>query len=742
MTPREKTENRKKWTEWIYKHDSNQEENEMSANRINLKSCSKISSKRKKLDGFEELLKIYESTDENGLKFVGLRNQKNDCWLNSLVQCIYSLPLRSRLLDDIKKNTQCKVTSALINVISNMMYTTSTPLYPIDLHEAIQEQYNLVPGEQQDIHESFTLLCSNGTENMNDIIARHFQIGYQVAKTCKKCDRREYQSPETLTTIILPVLNGIHDLENTIDRNMNDHVPMHCSICGEDTEHTRSGKYLFLPETLALGFNRFKHKDGNGRKTHSKVVLPLEIKVMGNEICHYNLRACALHHGHSIYSGHYTALVFDDGKVIEIDDHVVRDLTDTNWVIKSQSTVYLAFYTKNAGTCMANFPKYSKDDEKEKRKHVKSENMDERQHETSNKPAKIERFYDVTYKYKSICSWKSFGYDLLGSDFKTLEFPMKNMTYSMKNPGWLNDNIIDAYLLLLVKASSKMGLRVHAFNSFFFSRLRKAVIDDKNEKKLHDIILKTQGMVDFEAYDYLLMPINSNNHWTAVCVDIWNKRVYYYDPMRKGNKNKTAIKMFKGFFEFFYKYRKTCHILVETKRFIIDYDVVWEEIFPSQDDACSCGVFVLMYMSYHLGLLTFIPRVDSISSIRNAMAKELYLGLKKHPMPMELDKRCISPTTYKQQVGKTVILYCSTSEIEGKKFTWTFNNLKVSNEQIYKFVLTEDKAGDYCCNVACNDGDSRTSTCHVECEAPTSSDYHVILNDLKTAIHLWNRLSR
>ena len=259
---------------------------------------------------------------------------------------------------------------------------------------------------------------------------------------------------------------------------MNDHVPMHCSICGEDREHTRSGKYLFLPETSTLGFNRFKHKDGNGRKTHSKVVLPLEIKVMGNEICHYNLRACALHHGQSIYSGRYTALVFDDGKVIGIDDHVVRDLTDTNWVIKSQSTVYLAFYTKNTGACKANFPKYSQDD--------KSESMDEKQHETSNKPEKIERFYDVTYKYKSICSWKSFGYDLLGSDFKTLEFPMKN-------PGWLNDNIIDAYLLLLVKASSKMGLRVHAFNSFFFSRLCKAVIDDKNEKKATQHHFKNTG---------------------------------------------------------------------------------------------------------------------------------------------------------------------------------------------------------------------------------------------------------
>ena len=60
-------------------------------------------------------------------------------------------------------------------------------------------------------------------------------------------------------------------------------------------------------------------------------------------------------------------------------------------------------------------------------------------------------------------------------------------------------------------------------------------------------------MVDVEAYDYLLMPINNNNHWIAVCVNIWNKQIYYYDPMLKGTQNKTAIILFKGFFEFFYK---------------------------------------------------------------------------------------------------------------------------------------------------------------------------------------------
>ena len=228
----------------------------------------------------------------------------------------------------------------------------------------------------------------------------------------------------------------------------------------------------------------------------------------------------------------------------------------------------------------------------------------------------------MTYKYKSICSRQSVGYDLLGSDFKTLEYPAKNISYSVRNPGWLNDNIIDAYLLLLVNASSKKGVRVHALSSFFFSRLGKAVTEEKDEKKLYNIILRSRGMVDVEAYDYLLMPINNNNHWTAVCVNIWNKQIYYYDPMLKGTQNKTAVILFKGFFEFFYKYRKTCHILLQTKRLLVDYDVLWEEVFPSQDDCCSCGVFVLMYMSYHLGLPTFTPGVDDIPNIRNAMAEE------------------------------------------------------------------------------------------------------------------------
>ena len=88
-------------------------------------------------------------------------------------------------------------------------------------------------------------------------------------------------------------------------------------------------------------------------------------------LCHFTLRACALHHGQSIYNGHYTALIFYDGKVIEIDDHMVSDITDTNWVFRSERTVYLAFYAKryisNIYRQIGNSPKYCKDKKNQKK---------------------------------------------------------------------------------------------------------------------------------------------------------------------------------------------------------------------------------------------------------------------------------------------------------------------------------------------------------------------------------------
>ncbi len=144
----------------------------------------------------------------------------------------------------------------------------------------------------------------------------------------------------------------------------------------------------------------------------------------------------------------------------------------------------------------------------------------------------------------------------------------------------------------------------------------------------------------------------------------------------------------------------------------LSHDV--EKTFPCPKDSCSCGVFVLMHMSHHLGLLTVDPAGQNISTIRNAMAEELFLGVKEHPIHQNTEaratsKRCIITTRYKQLIGKTVVLYCSASEGVGGNFTWTHNGSTVSSEQEYKFELTEERTGTYCCQVKYDDGDTLMS---------------------------------
>ena len=92
---------------------------------------------------------------------------------------------------------------------------------------------------------------------------------------------------------------------------------------------------------------------------------------------------------------------------------------------------------------------------------------------------------------------------------------------------------------------------MHALNSSFYTRIRKVVMNDGNEKNLYVVISRSREMTDYKACDYIMLPIHNRQHWTAVFVDIWSKRMFYYDPLGKGIQNFSVIKSFKVFFDVF-----------------------------------------------------------------------------------------------------------------------------------------------------------------------------------------------
>ena len=156
-------------------------------------------------------------------------------------------------------------------------------------------------------------------------------------------------------------------------------------------------------------------------------------------------------------------------------------------------------------------------------------------------------------------------------------------------------------------------------------------------------------------------------------------------------------------FDAYYKWRKTCEVSINCKQIIKDFDVIWENSFHCQKDSSSCGVFVLMYMSYKLGLLTYDPASERISKIRNLMALELFIGkltTKRYEEHKQDNiKICFCATSHKQQIAKEVTLYCKIVPSMGNKSKWTLGGTTVSNQRIYKFRLTERNIETYFCYV-------------------------------------------
>ena len=262
-------------------------------------------------------------------------------------------------------------------------------------------------------------------------------------------------------------------------------------------------------------------------------------------LCRYEIRSLALHHGNQIETGHYNALIVNSYKVFLIDDEVTSEVTD-DWLYHAERTVYLIFYTKKGSyyslTAHLENQFYPlTESEKKDNEQIASQSADRSQerNSTSNSSTsgftssneRISQVYDASQRHKVICSHKSycFDHDLKGEDFKTLEYPVENTSYLIKDPGWLNDKIVDAYILLLVEGASKKGICVRAFNCFFYTCLKKVAIHLSNEQKFLQMIFEGNSTNNFEEYDYILIPINSDDHrhWTTMVLDIWTTRAFF-----------------------------------------------------------------------------------------------------------------------------------------------------------------------------------------------------------------------
>lgn len=160
----------------------------------------------------------------------------------------------------------------------------------------------------------------------------------------------------------------------------------------------------------------------------------------------------------------------------------------------------------------------------------------------------------------------AFKIELSNRDFLTLG-PRK----------WLNDNVIDLYLNIVV--SSLASLKTAVFTTHFFTKLQNegysAVRRWAIRKKL-----------DVFAPDYVFVPVNQNNvHWSLAVIDNKKKELGFYDSLPSG-KGKQELEVLKGYMKGEAKRLGRPESIVDT------YKLNPNVSAPKQSNGFDCGVFM------------------------------------------------------------------------------------------------------------------------------------------------------
>ncbi|KAM9321181.1 sentrin-specific protease 1 [Gastrophryne carolinensis] len=149
---------------------------------------------------------------------------------------------------------------------------------------------------------------------------------------------------------------------------------------------------------------------------------------------------------------------------------------------------------------------------------------------------------------------------------------------------WLNDEIINFYMNLLMERSKRKGLpKVHAFNTFFFPKLKSAG---------YQAVKRWTKKVDIFSMDVLLVPVHLGVHWCLAVVDFRKKTVTYFDSM--GGQNNEGCKLLLQYLKLESQDKKG--VCFDTNGWSLSSKRSRE--IPQQMNGSDCGMFACKYADY------------------------------------------------------------------------------------------------------------------------------------------------
>ncbi|RWR98819.1 sentrin-specific protease 2-like protein, partial [Dinothrombium tinctorium] len=157
---------------------------------------------------------------------------------------------------------------------------------------------------------------------------------------------------------------------------------------------------------------------------------------------------------------------------------------------------------------------------------------------------------------------------ITGHDLKTLQFDKENI-------GWLNDNIIDFYMQLIVKQTTNN--KIFAFPSIFHRTLTE---------RYQDAIKFKRRQQDLHQFNLYLIPLILNNHWTLLFFNPDSTTIGFFNSLQSHGPDPAPIlerskRYFKDLFE--KRGRNWTEPTVDSRT------------VPQQNNGSDCGVYVCYF---------------------------------------------------------------------------------------------------------------------------------------------------
>ena len=293
----------------------------------------------------------------------GLRNLKNTCYFNAVMQCLFGCTM---LRDLITKPTQTNLEENRFNQKMQVLFSEMTdiaaqePWVPQSIFKEICTWDNFGNDEHKTQEDAGELLCCliEKLNEENEPAANLFQADQQCVTECKGCGAQTGVE-ETFTILTLDIedrhTQTITSIPKLLDKysmweNLSTGNEYDCQTCRKFQPANRKTELVYGPKILLMQLNRFTKKEINGLTTTSKLntrvdfdeelKLPCTLSLLG-VTSQYQLTGVIEHRGLTASNGHYVAYVRQGSQWIECDDETA---TPISWEVVARKQAYILFW--------------------------------------------------------------------------------------------------------------------------------------------------------------------------------------------------------------------------------------------------------------------------------------------------------------------------------------------------------------------------------------------------------------